>query len=32
MLWALVCLVLTALSIVLSIVTGAQILRAIEGS
>ena len=32
MVWALVCLVLTAVSIVLSIVTGAQILRAIEGS
>ncbi len=32
MLWALVCLALTAVSIVLSIVTGAQILRAIEGA
>jgi rhomboid protease GluP len=32
MLWALVCLGLTAASIVLSIVTGAQLLRAIEGS
>jgi rhomboid protease GluP len=31
MLWALVCLALTAVSIVLSIVTGAQLLRAIEG-
>ena len=31
MLWAIVCLVLTAVSIVLSIVTGAQLLRAIEG-
>ena len=32
MAWALVCLLLTAVSIVLSIVTGAQILRAIEGA
>jgi rhomboid protease GluP len=31
MIWALVCLALTAVSIVLSIVTGAQLLRAIEG-
>lgn len=31
MIWALVCLVLTALSIALSILTGAQLLRALEG-